>query len=96
MKTALSKLNVLAKHCKVLYGGDVQQKAVELALAGYNSNGVQTALRGFFVRNISMRSHFMAKLERDTFTCAGIRLNLSANPFQFCHPHIIEIGKTSI
>ena len=87
--------SILAKHRKVLYGGDVQQKVVELALAGYNSNGVQTASRGFFVRNISMRSHFMAKLERDTFECAGIRLSLSANPFQFCHPHLAVTGKTS-
>lgn len=89
--------NQIAKHRKVLYGGDVQQKAVELALTGYNSNGVQPTLTsGFFVRNISMRSHFMVKLERDTFECAGIRLSLSVNPFQFCHPHFNELGETSI
>ena len=88
--------SILAKHRKVLYGGDVQQKAVELALVGYNSIGVKTASRGFFVRNISMHSHFMAKLERDTFECVGNRLSLSTNPFQFCHPHFNELGETSI
>ena len=88
--------SILAKHRKVLYGGDVQQKAVELALVGYNSIGVQTASRGFFVRQISMRLHFMARLERDTFTCVGFLCCLSTNPFQFCHPHFNELGETSI
>ena len=68
----------------------------ELALVGYNSIGVQTASRGFFVRQISMHLHFMARLERDTFTCVGILLSLSTNPFQFCHPHFNELGETSI
>ncbi|WP_291357588.1 hypothetical protein [Acinetobacter sp. UBA3106] len=79
----------------------VYSKAVhphdELALVGYQfSNGVHSALCGFFVRNISMRSHFMAKLERDTFGCAGIRLSLSTNPFQLCHPHLVVIGKAPL
>lgn len=87
--------NYIANQDKALYPKYVQQKAVGLALVGYIVNGVQTALSGFFVRQISMRSHiFMVKLERDTFECVGIRLRLSTNPFQFCHPHLVVNGKT--
>lgn len=69
----------------------------EIVLADYQfSNGVHSAPGGFFVRNISMRSHFMVKLERDTFMCAGIRLSLSANPFQLCHPYLAVFGKASV
>ena len=65
----------------------------ELALVGYKfSNGALSA-RAFFVREISMRSHVMAELERDTFECVGIRLSLSTNPFQLCHPHLVVTGK---
>ena len=67
-------------------------KISKLALVGYDSNGAQSA-RAFFVRNISMRSHVMAELERDTFECVGIRLSLSTNPFQLCHPHLVVNGK---
>ena len=67
-------------------------KISKLALVGYDSNGAQSA-RAFFVRNISMRSHVMAELERDTFECAGNRLSLSTNPFQLCHPHLVVNGK---
>ena len=70
-------------------------KISKLALVGYDSNGAQSA-RAFFVRNISMRSHVMAELERDTFECVGIRLSLSTNPFQLCHPHLVVNGKASI
>lgn len=77
--------NYIANINKALYPKHAQQKAVGLVLADYQfSLGVQSA-RAFFVRNISMRSHFMAKLERDTFTCAGNLVSLSANPFQLCH-----------
>ena len=69
-------------------------KISKLALVGYDSNGAQSA-RAFFVRNISMRSHVMAELERDTFECVGIRLSLSTNPFQLCHPHLVVNGKAS-
>ena len=86
----------LAKQAKALYPKHAQQKAVGLALTGYNSNGVQTASSGFFVRQISMHSHIMAKLERDTFECAGDRLSLSVNPFQLCHHYLTVIGKASI
>ena len=69
-------------------------KISKLALVGYDSNGAQSA-RAFFVREISMRSHVMAELERDTFECVGIRLSLSTNPFQLCHPHLVVNGKAS-
>ena len=66
----------------------------ELALAGYKDNiGAYSPHRAFFMRNISMRSHVMAELERDTFECVGIRLSLSTNPFQLCHPHLVVNGK---
>ena len=69
-------------------------KISRLALAGYQVNGAQpTITSGFFVRNISMRSHVMAKLERDIFGCAGNHLRQSANPFQLCHPYLVVIGK---
>ncbi len=78
--------NYIANNSKALYPKHAQQKAVGLALTGYQfSLGVQSA-RAFFVRNISMRSHFMAKLERDAFERAGNLVSLSVNPFQLCHP----------
>ena len=70
-------------------------KISKLALVGYDSNGAQSA-RAFFVRNISMRSHVMAELERDTFECAGFLTSLSVNPFQLCHHYLTVIGKASI
>ena len=72
-------------------------KISRLALAGYQVNGAQpTITSGFFVRNISMRSHVMAKLERDIFGCAGFLTSLSVNPFQLCHHYLTVIGKASI
>ena len=65
----------------------------ELALVSYNINGAYSPLRAFFVRNISMRSHFMVKLGRDIFICAGVRLYQLTNPFQLCHPHLVVNGK---
>ena len=67
----------------------------ELALAGYKLQGAQSA-RAFFVREISMRSHVMAELERDIFICAGHLLSLSTNPFQLCHPHLVVNGKAPL
>lgn len=96
MLSILLLQNYIANLVKDLYPEHAQQKAVGLALVGYKLVSVQTALSGFFVRNISMRSHIMAKLERDTFTCVGILTSLSTNPFQFCHPHLVVNGKTSI
>lgn len=86
----------LAKQAKALYPKHAQQKAVGLALTGYKVIGVQTASSGFFVRQISMRSHIMAKLERDTFECAGYLLHQSVNPFQLCHHYLTVIGKAPI
>ncbi|TCB45355.1 hypothetical protein E0H83_07375 [Acinetobacter terrestris] len=60
------------------------------------SNGVHSAPCGFFVRKISMHSHVMAELERDTFMCAGIRLSLSVNPFQLCHHYLTVVGKAPL
>ncbi|MCG2575249.1 hypothetical protein LVY74_17065 [Acinetobacter sp. ME22] len=89
--------NYIANQDKALYPKHAQQKAVGLALVGYKLVSARTAISGFFVRTISMRSHIsMAKLERDTFTCVGILTSLSTNPFQFCHPHLVVNGKTSI
>ncbi|WOE32963.1 MULTISPECIES: hypothetical protein [unclassified Acinetobacter] len=68
-------------------------KISELALVGYFVKGAYSPLRAFFMREISMRSHFMVKLERDTFECAGYLLRLSTNPFQLCHPHLVVNGK---
>ncbi|WP_346314233.1 hypothetical protein [Acinetobacter sp. CWB-B33] len=78
------------------YANGVQCKITELALVGYKfSNGAQSA-RAFFVREISMRSHVMAELERDTFECAGNRLSLSTNPFRLRHPHLVVNGEAPL
>lgn len=68
----------------------------ELAVEGYKSQQAYSPLRAFFVRKISMRSHFMVKLERDTFECTGYLLSLSSNPFQLCHPHLEVTGKAPL
>lgn len=88
---------MIASYSNNAYSNHAQQKAVGLALDGYQLVSAQTAISGFFVRTISMRSHIsMAKLERDTFTCVGILTSLSSNPFQLCHPHLDVNGKASI
>ena len=69
----------------------------ELALVSYNINGAYSPLRAFFVRYISMRSHFMVKLEGDIFGCAGFLCSQSTNPFQLCHlNYLVVIGKAPI
>ena len=68
-------------------------KISKLALVGYYYKGAYSPLRAFFMRSNSMRSHFMVKLERDTFECAGFLCCLSTNPFQLCHPHLVVNGK---
>ena len=90
-ETALTKLTKLG------YSSLALGKISKLALAGYQVNGAQpTITSGFFVRNISMRSHIsMAKLERDIFGCAGNHLRQSANPFQLCHLYLAVNGKAS-
>lgn len=72
----------------------VQCKIIESALVGCKSNiGAQSALRAFFVRNISMHPHVMAELERDTFECAGFLCYLSTNPFQLRLHHLVVIDE---
>ena len=73
-------------------------KISRLVLADYESLAHTVRLMGFFcMRNISMRSHVMAKLWRDIERCASYLENLSANPLQLCHPHYLAvIGKASI
>ncbi|ENW97965.1 hypothetical protein F900_03432 [Acinetobacter modestus] len=79
------------------YATVVQQKTVGLALVGYQDYiGAYSPLRAFFMRTISMRSHVMAKLERDTFECAGFLCHQSTNPLQLCHPHLVVTGKAPI
>ncbi len=78
------------------YANGVQCKITELAVEGYNSQKAYSPLRAFFVRKISMHSHLMVKLERDTFECTGILLSLSSNPFQLCHHHLEVIGKAPL
>ena len=77
----------------ISYSNSALSKISKLALVGYILRGAQSA-RAFFVRNISMHSHIsMAKLWRDTFKCAGNLVDLSTNPFQLCHPHLVVNGK---
>ena len=87
----------IANMPKYGYSSVALSKISKLALVGYQfSTGVQSA-RAFFVRNISMRSHVMAKLERDIFICAGHLLSLSTNPFQLCHlNYLVVIGKAPL
>ncbi|MCU4499245.1 hypothetical protein KTI59_03785 [Acinetobacter radioresistens] len=85
----------IANVLKYGYINRALSKISKLALVGYDSNGVQSA-RAFFVRKISMRSHVMVKLERDTFECVGNRLSLSTNPLQLCHPHLVVNGKAPL
>ncbi|WP_419716187.1 hypothetical protein [Acinetobacter modestus] len=75
------------------YSNFALSKISRLALVGYFTKGAQSAYRAFFVRIISMHSHVMAKLDRDTLECAGFLLYLSTNPFQLCHPHLVVTGK---
>ena len=90
-----NKLFNIANMPKYGYINRALSKISKLALVGYDSNGAQSA-RAFFVRNISMRSHVMAKLERDTFECVGNLVDLSTNPFQLCHPHLVVNGKAPL
>lgn len=78
------------------YSSLALSKISKLALVGYISKGAYSPLRAFFMRNISMRSHVMAELERDTFECAGNRLSLSTNPFRLRHPHLVVNGEAPL
>ena len=72
-------------------------KISRLVLADYEYSAHTVRLVGFFcMRNISMRSHVMAKLWRDIERCASYLNYLSANPFQLCHPYLAVIGKAPL
>ncbi len=87
----------VTKPTKLDYYSCALCKITKLALVGYKSNiGAQSALRAFFVRKISMHSHVMAELERDTFMCAGSLCYLSTNPFQLRHPHLVVNGEAPL
>ena len=78
----------------ISYSNSALSKISKLALTGYNSEGAYSPLRAFFMRNISMRSHVMVKLERDIFGCAGSLCYLSTNPFQLrLQNHLVVIDE---
>ena len=72
-------------------------KISKLALVGYEYLAHTVRLMDFFcMRNLSMRSHVMAKLEGDTFECASYLDYWSTNPFQLCHlNYLVVIGRAS-
>ena len=89
-----NKLFNIANMPKYGYINRALGKISKLVLADYESLAHIVRLKGFFcMRNISMRSHVMVKLERDTFECAENLVDLSTNPFQLCHPHLVVNGK---
>lgn len=90
-------LIAVASCSKPTYASSVHPHG-ELALVGYQSLAHTARLMGFFcMRNLSMRSHVMAKLEGDTSECAGDLENQSTNPFQLCHlNYLVVIGRASI
>ncbi|APR72034.1 hypothetical protein AHTJS_16850 [Acinetobacter haemolyticus] len=73
-------------------------KISRLALVGYEYSAHTVRSMGFFCMcNFSMRSHVMAKLWRDTFTCASYLNYWSTNPFQLCHlNYLVVIGKAPL
>lgn len=85
----------LLKSKMIGYIKSVRCKITGSALVGCKSNiGAQSALRAFFVRNISMHPHVMAELERDIFGCAGSLCYLSTNPFQLrLQNHLVVIDE---
>ena len=91
-----NKLFNIANMPKYGYINRALGKISKLALTGYNSLAHTVRFMDFFCMcNISMHSHVMAKLERDTFECAGFLTSLSVNPFQLCHHYLTVIGKAS-
>ena len=86
----------IANMPKYGYSSVALSKISKLALVGYEYTAHTVRLMGFFcMRNLSMRSHVMAKLEGDTFECASYLYYWSTNPFQLCHPHLVVNGKAS-
>ena len=71
-------------------------KISKLALVGYEYLA-HSPLNAVFLCVISMRSHVMAKLWRDTFECASYLDYWSTNPFQLCHlNYLVVIGKAPV
>ena len=93
-----NKLFNIANMPKYGYINRALGKISKLALVGYEYSAHTVRLMGFFcMRNLSMRSHVMAKLEGDTFECAGFLCSQSTNPFQLCHlNYLVVIGKAPI
>lgn len=85
----------IANMPKYGYSSLALSKISKLALVGYEYSAHTVRLMGFFcMRHFSMRSHFMAKLEGDTFECASYLSYWSTNPFQLCHHnYLVVIGK---
>ena len=92
-----NKLFNIANMPKYGYINRALSKISKLALVGYEYSAHTVRLMGFFcMRHFSMRSHFMAKLEGDTFECASYLYYWSTNPFQLCHlNYLVVIGKAS-
>ena len=93
-----NKLFDIANMPKYGYINRALGKISKLALVGYLSLAHTVRFMDFFcMRILSMRSHVMAKLEGDTFECAGDLESQSTNPFQLCHlNYLVVIGKASI
>ena len=85
----------IANMPKYGYSSVALSKISKLALVGYEYTAHTVRLMGFFcMRNLSMRSHVMAKLEGDTFECASYLYYWSTNPFQLCHlNYLVVIGR---
>lgn len=92
IEKSLSKVLDLA--LIVPYSKSAQQKAVELALVGYNSLA-HTVRSGLFLCVFSPLMRFMVKSEGDTFVCAGTLTSQSTNPLWLCHHHLVVNGKAS-
>ena len=90
-----NKLKNIANMPKYGYSSSALSKISKLVLADYEYLAHTVRLMGFFCMcNISMRSHVMAELWRDTFECASYLDYWSANPLQLCHPNYLAvIGK---
>lgn len=91
LKSGVTKLTKLDYDCFTLC------KITKLVLVDYKYLAHTVRLMGFFcMHNILMRSHFMAKLEGDTFECASYLDYWSTNPFQLCHlNYLVVIGRAS-
>ncbi|WP_257223577.1 hypothetical protein [Acinetobacter sp. YH12142] len=92
-----NKLFNIANMPKYSYINRALSKISKLALVGYEYLAHTVRFKGFFcMRNISMHSHFMAKLEGDTFECASYLDYWSTNPLQLCHlNYLVVIGRAS-